>query len=511
MEQKKRLIDTGLRGATQKDILASVLGQLSDGWWENSSRMDPYWKHAKIVEENGKVYLQVDSYSVYDSMSDAEILQWFGKKIKFLIKNEFEGNKKAWSRTNTKDMTDYLSHKYPSQTTVADCYQTYDILMGRKTANKKYSMQSVYNKLIKEHDVIKEEISDGDFDQAVTRAVYTFGIPDDVDEMDLIGEIEWNLNASDFSSIYDVEEAVTKYLNKRFGHSAYQSVKKPVSKKRVIKEDYQPYTLTKQQIAERVHKEMDNDFDCIHNYHISPEIIVKLADKVVEQLYKHMTFWHGFRSEEDFRECYYDTSAEVINDYRHRGIIESKKINKKKKVIKESLDDYELREAVAATVEKANLPEGLDKKQVTDDICDLIYGKDFDTVEDLEQGVLDYIAKTYGTVEESKKTKVSKRKVIKEDADWKRREQLEKLITSFDQRLIDQKYTVYVQRGDGSYNNPLYLTITRQGVPQTNVVAYTDVEGNTKIQVENDAYEFLRKIMNKLQKAGYQNLHISMS
>lgn len=413
MEQKKRLIDTGLRGATQKDILASVLGQLSDGWWENSPRMDPYWKHAKIVEENGKVYLQVDSYSVYDSMSDAEILQWFGKKIKFLIKNEFEGNKKAWSRTNTKDMTVWLSHPYPSKTSVSDCYQTYDILMGRKTANKKYSMESVYNKLIKEHDVIKEEISDGDFDQAVTRAVYTFGIPDDVDEMDLIGEIEWNLNASDFISIYDVEEAVTKYLNKRFGHSAYQSVKK-------------------------------------------------------------------------------------------------KKVSKRK-VIKESLDDYELREAVATTVEKASLPRGLDKKQVTDDICDLIYGKDFDTVEDLEQGVLDYIAKTYGTVEESKKTKVSKRKVIKENADWKRREQLEKLITSFDQRLINQNYTVYVQRGDGSYNNPLYLTITRQGVPQTNVVAYTDNEGNTKIQVKDDVYEFLRKIMNKLQKAGYQNLHISMS
>ena len=114
MEKETRRILTRLHGPIQKDILASVLGQLSDGWWENSSRMDPYWKHAKIVEENGKVYLQVDSYSVYDSMSDAEILQWFGKKIKFLIKNEFEGNKKAWSRTNTKDMTVWLSHPYPS-------------------------------------------------------------------------------------------------------------------------------------------------------------------------------------------------------------------------------------------------------------------------------------------------------------------------------------------------------------------------------------------------------------
>lgn len=70
-------------------------------------------------------------------------------------------------------------------------------------------------------------------------------------------------------------------------------------------------------------------------------------------------------------------------------------------LIKESLDDNELREAVIATVEKANLPEGLDKEQVADDIFDLIYGKDFDTVEDLEQGVLDYINKTYGTINQS--------------------------------------------------------------------------------------------------------------
>ena len=52
-----------------------------------------------------------------------------------------------------------------------------------------------------------------------------------------------------------------------------------------------------------------------------------------------MTFWHGFRSEEDFKECFYDTSAEVINDYRFRGVIESKKVNKSKRVIKEDANE----------------------------------------------------------------------------------------------------------------------------------------------------------------------------
>ena len=102
------------------------------------------------------------------------------------------------------------------------------------------------------------------------------------------------------------------------------------------------------------------------------------------------------------------------------------------------------------------------------------------------------------------------KKVIKEDLD-NQKAQLEKLITSFDQRLIKQDYTVEVIKGDGSYNSPLYLRLTRQGIPQENVVAYTDCEGNTKIQVKNDTYEFLHKIINKLQKAGYQNFHIEMS
>ena len=157
---QERIIDTGLTGPIQKDILASIMGQLSDGYWENSPRMEWYWRNADVQERDGKVVLVIRKHAFpYYAMSDDQIKQWFAKKIKFIIKEEFGKGRDVWSRTNTKQKTDWLSHKSPSQTSVADCYQAYDILMGRRTDNKKYSaMQSVYNKLM-DKKVIKESVN----------------------------------------------------------------------------------------------------------------------------------------------------------------------------------------------------------------------------------------------------------------------------------------------------------------------------------------------------------------
>ena len=156
---QERIIDTGLTGPIQKDILASIMGQLSDGYWENSPRMEQYWRNANVQERDGKVVLVIRKHAFpYYAMSDDQIKQWFAKKIKFIIKEEFGKGRNVWSRTNTKQKTDWLSHKCPSQTSVSDCYQAYDILMGRNTANKKYSMESVYNKLIGKK-VIKESVN----------------------------------------------------------------------------------------------------------------------------------------------------------------------------------------------------------------------------------------------------------------------------------------------------------------------------------------------------------------
>ena len=91
MEKETRRILTRLHGPIQKDILASVLGQLSDGRWQNSPRMNPYWQNADVEMDGDDVVLVIKKHAFpYYAMSDAQILKWFGKKIKQLIKEELE-------------------------------------------------------------------------------------------------------------------------------------------------------------------------------------------------------------------------------------------------------------------------------------------------------------------------------------------------------------------------------------------------------------------------------------
>lgn len=167
MDQEYRIIDTGLQGPIQKDILDSVLGQISDGYWENSPRMDMYWRNIDTELQGDKVVFSIKPHTFpWYAMSDDQIKQWFAKKIKFLIKEEFGKSRDVWNRMNTKLKTDYLSHKSPSQTTVADCYYAYDTLMGRKTSNKVYgtnnNFETAFESLMTNVDkkkVIKESVN----------------------------------------------------------------------------------------------------------------------------------------------------------------------------------------------------------------------------------------------------------------------------------------------------------------------------------------------------------------
>ena len=134
----ERMIDTGLKTDLDMAILDAVLGQLSDGMWENSPMMDKYWPYIEIEKRGGKVYLDIsDSYRKYDyprngfmDMDDATIKTWLAKKLKAVIKEEGLD----WKRDNT-ETTDYLSTDWrlPSkeEATVADCYYVYEVLRGR--------------------------------------------------------------------------------------------------------------------------------------------------------------------------------------------------------------------------------------------------------------------------------------------------------------------------------------------------------------------------------------------
>lgn len=133
-ETATRQIDTGLSGPVPSAILNSVLGQLSDGKWENTPGMEKYWKYVDIAESGGQLVIVVDDSrrSGFSGRDDTWVKNFFADKIKNLVYDELGlGSGKSWSRQDTTKL-DYLGHG--DTVTVSDAYQAYNILKGRRTA-----------------------------------------------------------------------------------------------------------------------------------------------------------------------------------------------------------------------------------------------------------------------------------------------------------------------------------------------------------------------------------------
>jgi hypothetical protein len=134
-----RTVDTGLTGPVNYEILSSVLGQLSDGKWENVPSMAKYWRNATLREENGKIFVVVNdidwkspSGSGFRGKDDAWIKNFFAGKIKELVYDEKGGER--WDRKDTTTL-DYLGSS-ATPVTVSNAYKAYEILKGRSLKNK---------------------------------------------------------------------------------------------------------------------------------------------------------------------------------------------------------------------------------------------------------------------------------------------------------------------------------------------------------------------------------------
>lgn len=142
-----RIISTGLTSDKDQEVLDSVIGQLSDGIWENSPAMEKYWRTLDIVKENGTLCFKVVGQGYVDKRfdpngrnrsryidspwrgkSDEEVLKWFAQKVKQVVKTEITyGSSAKWDRNDTTEL-DYMS----SGITVKDAYKVYDALLKRK-------------------------------------------------------------------------------------------------------------------------------------------------------------------------------------------------------------------------------------------------------------------------------------------------------------------------------------------------------------------------------------------
>ena len=95
------VINTGLTDNISKNVLLSVLGQLSDGIWENSKTMEHYWPYVDVKMIDGSVCLLIskeysDHYHGINYFIDywkmngnsMKIKKWFANKIKSVLRNE---------------------------------------------------------------------------------------------------------------------------------------------------------------------------------------------------------------------------------------------------------------------------------------------------------------------------------------------------------------------------------------------------------------------------------------
>lgn len=117
-----------MNGKKEKDIIDSVIGQLGDGIWENSPRMEKYWQNMDIegdtfsVERgwykdyswrpNGRSWRY--SESGFARKSDVWVINWVANKIMEIV------------RIERKDVSEDSNHSWPTGDNDASMYITRD-------------------------------------------------------------------------------------------------------------------------------------------------------------------------------------------------------------------------------------------------------------------------------------------------------------------------------------------------------------------------------------------------
>jgi hypothetical protein len=147
------MINTGIKATPQfVDILSSVIGQMSDGIWENTRSMEKYWKSLDFhVDESNNIIIEDNHYVC------ANPVDFFANKIKQIIKIEIDdGNKDlVWARSCCAEPS-YISRSHTI--TVGDCYKLYELLKGRNVSKYYYASYETYTVNVELGD-IKFDIS----------------------------------------------------------------------------------------------------------------------------------------------------------------------------------------------------------------------------------------------------------------------------------------------------------------------------------------------------------------
>ena len=141
-----RVVKTNLKGEDQYEILSSVLGQCSDGIWENNAYMEPYWQFCNVVlnPDTDQVEIAVSSTkqqlswykrswikNPYTEMTNQEIRNWFARKIKTIINIEAKDNNMVLSFSKKNEYKMLYLGTYNN--TVSEAVEVYNTLRNFET------------------------------------------------------------------------------------------------------------------------------------------------------------------------------------------------------------------------------------------------------------------------------------------------------------------------------------------------------------------------------------------
>lgn len=133
------------------EVIDSVLGQLSDGIWENSNGMRKYWYYADVNRDNELEVNDENWDSGFRGKDEAWVRNWFANKAKQVVKiwADDYGKRDVWQRDN-QDEVDYMGGHKVRDIKVADVYNCYDYLKQRKG---KYNYGKVEEEVIPEPEI----------------------------------------------------------------------------------------------------------------------------------------------------------------------------------------------------------------------------------------------------------------------------------------------------------------------------------------------------------------------
>lgn len=161
-------INTGLKGIKMRDVLESVIGQWSDGMYENNPQMAKYWMFADVDLLGDDVVLAIGDkgYSGrarngFAGLSDEKVKEIFSRYLKNIVKQEIaDGLDGEWARDCTAEC-DYLTRDDNRPITVKDAYYAYEMLKGRNVAKHPEYSEAFYAQKDGQDYQIEIELEDG--------------------------------------------------------------------------------------------------------------------------------------------------------------------------------------------------------------------------------------------------------------------------------------------------------------------------------------------------------------